>query len=311
MRKIVCFLVAICLFCSLFGCSLAVENKEGLQIVCSVFPQYDFLRALTKGANVSLSLLLRPGQESHDFDPSSQDIASIHTCDLFVYVGGESDSWIDKALTSVDVRDKTVLKLMDMVQPLSEEHGHDHGHGEHHAHEEAYDEHVWTSPQKAAHIADKLTSALCTQDPANAPLYRQNAKAYTAQLYALDTAFEQVVNHARRNVMVVADRFPLLYFTERYGLSHHAAFAGCASSVEPASADVFALINTVKAENIPVIFQMELSAGTVAGAVKENTGCAVRTFYACHNISKTDFENGETYLSLMQKNLSALKEALN
>lgn len=310
MKKIVALLLSICLLFAFTGCGGNTAANGGIKIVCSVFPQYDFLREITKGTDVSLSLLLRPGQESHDYDPSSKDIASIHTCDMFVYVGGESDSWIDKTLQSVDVSDKTVLKLMDMVEPLCEQHDHDHD-AHNHAHAETYDEHVWTSPANAIVIVDKLLHALCTLDEKNAEVYRTNAAGYTAKLQTLDTDFEQTVDTAARKTIVVADRFPLLYFVERYGLSHHAAFAGCATSVEPASADVYALIDTVKSEDIPVIFRMELSAGQVAETVKENTGCEIRTFYACHNLSKTDFENGETYLSLMQKNLTALREALN
>lgn len=306
MKRILAWLLCACLLVSFTGCGMPADNSGGLKIVCSIFPQYDFLREITKGADVSLSLLLRPGQESHDYDPSSKDILSIHDCDMFVYVGGESDAWIDKTLQSVDTADKTILTLLNMVQPLQETHhaAHDHEHAD------AYDEHVWTSPANAVTIVDKLTAALCERDAKNAALYRENADAYTAKLLELDTAFEQAVQSAKRHTIVVADRFPLLYFTKRYDLHYKAAFAGCATSVEPASADVQALIETVKSQSIPVVFQMELSAGRVAQTVQENTGCEIRTFYACHNLSKNDFENGETYLSLMYKNLSALKEAL-
>ncbi len=300
MRKCILFVVVLCLLCTFAACTAAPAN-DGLQIVCSVFPQYDFLREITRGTDAELTLLLRAGQESHHYDPSSQDIAAVHNCDMFVYVGGESDSWIDKTLQSVDTADKTVLKLTDMVEPHENHDGHDHG----------YDEHVWTSPANAVEIVRVLLDNLCTLDPAGADTYRANATAYIAKLAQLDTDFQTVVNTAARRTIVVADRFPLLYFCERYGLTYRAAFTGCAASVEPASADVQALINTVKGENIPLVFQMELSAGGVAKTVSEHTGCAVATFYACHNLSKQDMENGETYLSLMQKNLITLKEALN
>lgn len=299
MKRIVAVLWAVLLCCSLVGCGST--NTGSVKIVCSAFPQYDFLREITKGADVQLTLLLRPGQESHDYDPSSKDIAAIHAADMFVYVGGESDSWIDKTLESVDTEHKTVLKLMDMVEPATEHEGHDHG----------YDEHVWTSPANAILIANALYEKASAIDPDNADLYRKNLSIYLDKLSALDTAFEQVVNEGNRDTIVVGDRFPLLYFCEEYGITYHAAFAGCAASTEPSSADVAALIQTVKAENIPVVFKMELSAGGVAETIAQSTGAKVLTFYSCHNLSKTDFEAGETYLSLMQKNLSALKEALN
>ncbi len=308
MKRILCLAVVLCLLCALSGCGVAATNPKTISIVCSVFPQYDFLREITKGADIELTLLLRPGQESHDFDPSSADIAAVHACDMFVYVGGESDHWIKKLLQSVDTADKTVLTLMDMVPPICAEHHHeehDHDHTE-----ETYDEHVWTSPKNAITIVGELTDALCAADPEQADVYRKNAAAYTAQLQELHADFTALTDHAVRNTIVVADRFPLLYFTTHYGLNHHAAFAGCAASVEPAGADLQALIETVKREHIPVVFQMELSAGNVAETVREQTGCEIHTFYACHNLSKLDFSNGESYLSLMRKNLITLKEAL-
>ena len=299
MKKVVCLILAVCVCIGLVGCGST--DTDAVKIVCSAFPQYDFLREITKGTDVALTLLLRPGQESHDYDPSSKDIAAIHAADMFVYVGGESDSWIDKTLETVDTENKTVLKLLDMAEPHAEHAEHDHG----------YDEHVWTSPVNAIAIATTLCEELCTLDTANADTYRENLAVYTDALRALDTAFRKTVQDGNRKTIVVGDRFPLLYFCEAYGLSYHAAFAGCAASTEPSSADVAALIATVKAENIPVVFKMEMSAGGVAHTIAESTGATVSTFHSCHNLSKTDFEAGETYLSLMQKNLAALKEALH
>ncbi len=299
MKRVFAVLLAAFCLLSLFGCG--TTDTDTIKIVCSAFPQYDFLREITKDTNVQLTLLLRPGQESHDYDPSSKDIAAIHAADMFVYVGGESDSWITKTLETVNTENKTVLKLVDMVEPVTEHEGHDHG----------YDEHVWTSPDNAIIIANKLCENISTIDAQNADLYRKNLSIYLDKLFALDTAFEKVVAQGNRKTIVVADRFPLLYFCETYGLSYHAAFAGCAASTEPSSADVAALMNTVKAENIPVIFKMEMSSGGVAETIAESTSAKVCTFYSCHNLSKTDFENGETYLSLMQKNLDVLKEALS
>lgn len=298
MKKILAALLAVLLCLGLTACDSTETGK--VNIVCSAFPQYDFLREITKGTDVNLTLLLKPGQESHDYDPSSKDIAAIHAADMFVYVGGSSDSWIDKTLETVDTEKKTVLKLVDMVETHTEHEGHDHG----------YDEHVWTSPANAVTITKVLCEKLCTANAENAETYRKNLSVYSDKLRALDADFEKAVEEGKRKTIVVGDRFPLLYFCERYGLSYYAAFAGCAASTEPSSADVAALIQTVKAENIPVIFKMELSAGGVAQTIAQSTGAKVCTFYSCHNLSKTDFEAGETYLSLMQKNLQALKGAL-
>lgn len=307
--KTVAMLAAVLCLLPAGGCTGPADDAAA-SIVCTSFPPYDFLREITAGVEeVQLTLLLKPGQESHDYDPSSQDILKIHDCSLFVYGGGESDSWIDGVLQSVDTADKTVLSLMDIVQTLPEETV--EGMQDMAASDDAYDEHVWTAPANAAAITEALCGSLCAIDPDHAEIYRANTAVYTDRLHALDAEFTATVNGAARRTIVVADRFPLLYFCRAYRLDYHAAFAGCAASVEPSSATVQFLINTVKAQNIPVVFQMELSTGGLAETIAEHTGCRVMTFYACHNLSQTDYDRGETYLSLMQKNLAALKEALN
>ena len=310
MKKLLAaFFAALLFLLSFSGCAAAPADNARLRIVCTVFPQYDFLRELTAEVDgISLTLLLRAGQESHDYDPSSRDIAAIHTCDLFVYVGGESDHWVEEVLRSVDTEHKRIICLLDTVTPLAEEHSeHDH----HHHEETEYDEHVWTAPQNAVKICHALTEALCTLDSDNAARYLENSAAYTARLQALDDTLREVVKNGARREIVVADRFPFLYFCKAYGLSWHAAFAGCAASVEPSSVTVQHLIDTVKEQRLPLIFKCELSAGQVAQTVADNTGCGIATLFACHNLSKTDFDNGETYLSLMYKNAAVLREALS
>ena len=310
MKKLLAaFFVALLSFLSFSGCIAAPADNARLRIVCTVFPQYDFLRELTAGVDgVSLTLLLRAGQESHDYDPSSRDIAAIHTCDLFVSVGGESDHWVEEVLRSVDTAHKRIFYLLEAVTPLAEEHSaHDH----HHNGETEYDEHVWTAPQNAIKLCHALTEALCTLDSDNAARYLENNAVYTARLQALDDTLREVVKNGARREIVVADRFPFLYFCKAYGLSPHAAFAGCAASVEPSSVTVQHLIDTVKEQRLPLVFKCELSAGQVAQTVADNTGCGIATLFACHNLSKTDFDNGETYLSLMYKNAAVLREALS
>lgn len=311
-RAIALCMILLCLS-ALVGCGASTEKKNKVSVVCALFPPYDFLREITAGEEqIELTLLLKPGQESHDYDPSSKDILKIHECDLFVYGGGESDNWIDRVLQSVDTEYKTVISLMDTVNPLATEtvEGMEHDHEEHHE-ETEYDEHVWTDPENAITIVKALQAALGKIDPNNAETYRTNASAYITKLQTLDAEFEQTVNTASRRTVVVADRFPLLYFCKAYDLTYYAAFSGCAASVEPSSATVQFLIDTVKKEQIPAVFQMELSAGALASTIAENTGCKVKTFYSCHNLTQQDFDNGETYLSLMQKNVDALKEVLN
>jgi len=289
-------------------------SSEKISVVTTIFPQYDFTRQIA-GDKAEVTMLLAPGAESHSFEPTPQDIIKIQDCDVFIYVGGENDEWVDSILDSIDQSNIKVVKLLDCVDVLGEEvkegmeaEDEDHGEGEEGV---EYDEHVWTSPQNAVTITNVIRDVLCFVDAPNAEAYQANAENYTKQLNQLDAAFRDVVENASRKTIVFGDRFPLRYFTEAYGLDYWAAFPGCSTESEPSAATVAYLADKVKAEKIPVVFKIELSSGNVAQSIAEATGAKVMTFYSCHNLSKTDFENGASYLSLMEKNVEALKEALN
>lgn len=301
------------------GCAAAPKEDDGtLDIVCTIFPQYDFARSIAGDVpGVNIKMLLGAGQESHDFDPSSKDIAAVHDCDIFVYVGGESDVWVRDMLESVDTESKTVISLMDAVEPEkeetvegmeTEEHGDDGDHGA--IDHVEYDEHVWTSPKNAIVITEAIADAMCRHMPENADAFRENCKEYTELIGKADEGFSTLVSGKESPTIVVADRFPLLYFCKAYGIEYFAAFSGCAASTEPSSKTVQFLIEKVKSEKIPAVFKMDMSQGNVAKTVAEATGAKVMTFYSCHTVSSEDFESGETYVSMMQKNLAALSEAL-
>lgn len=302
----------------LSGCSAPAEQEEGLSVVATIFPQYDFARQVMGGSE-GLTMLLRPGQEVHSYEPTPQDIIAIQNCDLFIYVGGESDAWIEDVLDGMDTSDMVILSLMDVVDPLEEdtenvlENPEEHNHEEDgtHLHEEEYDEHVWTSPKNAILITQAICDALCEIDPDNAGQYQANTADYLTQLEELDAAFREVIGDAQRDTLFFGDRFPLLYFVREYGLNYYAAFPGCASETEPSAATVAKLIDLVREEAAPVVYQIELSNGNIARSIADSSGARVETFYTCHNITADDFNAGETYLSLMQRNVDSLKEALN
>lgn len=295
------------------GCTGRNTADDGtLNIVCTIFPQYDFARSIAGDVpGVNVTMLMRPGQESHDFDPSSKDIATIHDCDIFVYTGGVSDAWIKDMLESVDVKNKTVISLMDGIVSLQEE-SHDH---EEHDHEEGaidhveYDEHVWTSPKNAIAIAEAIGEAMCSHMPENADLFRENLAGLKNELSSLDTDFRTLAESVKSPVMIVADRFPLLYMCREYGITYYAAFSGCAASTEPSSKTIQFLIDKVNDESIPAILKMDLSSCNVADTVAEATGAEVLTYYSCHTLSAEDFEGGETYVSLMRRNYKTLRRA--
>lgn len=302
----------------LSGCSAPAEQEEGLSVVATIFPQYDFARQVMGGSG-GLTMLLRPGQEVHAYEPTPQDIIAIQNCDLFIYVGGESDAWIEDVLDGMDTSNIVILSLMDVVDPLEEDtenvlenpEEHDHQEDGTHLHEEEYDEHVWTSPKNAMLITQAICDALCEIDPDNAGQYQANTADYLTQLEELDGAFREVIGSAQRDTLFFGDRFPLLYFVREYGLNYYAAFPGCASETEPSAATVARLIDLVREEEAPVVYQIELSNGNIARSIADSSGARVETFYTCHNITRDDFNAGETYLSLMRRNVDSLKEALN
>lgn len=307
------------------GVSEEVQDDGRISVVTTIFPQYDFVRQIA-GENVELKMLLKPGEETHSYEPTPQDIIAIQNSDIFIYVGGENDAWVEDILESMPEADMRTLKLMDCVDTVEEEHvegmqeqpGHSHEEEESHEDEteeehsvHEIDEHVWTSPVNASAIVDKIKGLLVQADPENRQIYEENAEAYEAELAELDAEFRDVVDNAGRRLVVFGDRFPFRYFADEYGLDYYAAFPGCASDTEPSAATMAFLINKVKEEEIPAVLKMELSNENIANAIAEATGTEVRTFYSCHNLTAEEFEDGETYLSMMQKNVETLKEVLN
>ncbi len=309
--SILIFLLAFALPLSLGGCKEPSSESENsnLKIIATIFPQFDFARQIA-GEKAQVQMLITPGTESHSFEPTTSDIMAINDCDIFIYTGGESDSWIDDLLKNTDNKDMTVVSLMECVEHIDDPHHTEHEEEHHHNHSHT-DEHVWTSPVNAMKMAEKICSVMCESDPTNADYYRTNLSKYLTELRSLDTEFREVTANAKRNTFVFADRYPLTYFSREYSLGHYAAFSGCSEDTEPSAATVARLIDTVKAESIPVILKIELSSDSIANTISKETGAKVMTFYSCHNISKSDFNSGETYLSLMQKNVETLRTALN
>ncbi|MDR2686982.1 MAG: metal ABC transporter substrate-binding protein [Oscillospiraceae bacterium] len=275
-------------------------------MVATIFAPYDFARAVA-GDLAAVTMLLPPAGESHSFEPTPQDIFKIRNCGVFVYVGGESDAWVERILSATDTSGMRVVTLMDCVDTVEEAlaPGMEGDGGE-----AGLDEHVWTSPKNAKLITRKISGAMCAADPENAAAYRQNTEAYLAKLDALDAAFREVADRSARKSIAFGDRFPFRYFADAYGLDYCAAFPGCSTETEASANTVIGLIEKIKTEGIPVVFHAELSNRNMADAIGRETGAKVLQLHACHNISRADFEAGKTYLDLMADNLEALKEAL-
>ncbi len=319
MKKIL-MIIAITVFglVSLTGCNINKKDNK-LTIISTSFPGYDFARAVVKDSDVDVKMLLSPGAEMHDFEPTPQDIKNIKNSDIFIYVGGDSDEWIEDVLDDLDTKKTKIIKLMDLVDTVEEDlvegmEEHEEEHEHHHDEDEEeveYDEHVWTSPINAITIVSKLKEEVKKIDSKNETLYEENANKYIAELNKIDSDIRDVVNNSERKEVIFGDRFPLRYFIDEYGLSYYAAFPGCSEQTEASAKTISFLINKIKEDNIPVVFHIELSSGKIAKTIAKETNTKVLEFNTAHNISKKDFDAGVTYVDIMKKNVKVLKEALN
>lgn len=312
LTKIISIFVIGILSLTITGCNSKVEESTNLNIVTTIFPAYDFARAVV-GNSADITMLLKAGVESHSYDPTPKDIIKIQKSDVFIYNGGESEEWVESILESMDTSKMTIIKMMDYVDIVEEEtvEGMQEEEHEEETDEKEYDEHIWTSPVNAIKIVKAIKDKIIKIDPNNSDLYESNSTSYIEELETINTSFENIVKESTTKELVFGDRFPLRYFTDEYGLKYSAAFPGCASEVEPSAKTIAYLIDKVNNENIPVVFYIELSNQKVADSIKESTKAKTLLFHSCHNVTKEDFENGVTYIDLMNKNVINLKEALN
>lgn len=321
MKKILSIIISLTvLLAILSSCKTekSVQNSnEKISVVTTIFPPYDFVREIAKD-NVNLDILLKAGQESHSYEPTAKDIIKIQNSNLFIYTGSENDFWVEKVLESLDKTKTKVLKLVDMVDTLSveEENEHDHENEDEHEHEHEHshgdiDEHVWTSPKNAMIISKTITSSLKELDSKNAQIYQQNLDAYINELSSLDKSFSDVVANAKRNTIVVGDRFPFRYLAHQYNIQYKSALDACQTNSDASPKTISSLIETVKNESIPVVLKIEMSSSEIANTIANDTNAKVLQMHSCHNLSKDEWDNNETYLSLMKKNVDILREALN
>lgn len=307
-------LIVFMVLLTLTGCSSNKNDDAKLKIVTTIFPPYDFSRAIVGNDNkdVSIKMLLKPGAESHSYEPSVQDIKDIENSDIFIYIGGESDVWVDRILESLHTDKTKVVRLMDYINLKEEEITPEmqQAEDEEEAEEIEYDEHIWTSLRSSTKLIEAIKDKIIELDPDNEQAYKSNAESYIAAINSLDNDFKEVVKNGKRKTLVFGDRFPFRYFVDDYNLKYYAAFPGCASQTEPSVQTITKLIDKVKNENIPVVFYIEFSNKLVANSISEQTGAKTLLFHSAHDITQTDFDKGTTYIDLMRDNLKNLKEAL-
>lgn len=293
-RLIPLFLVICLILCSCAKINDAPSEGGKLKITATIFPLYDFARQITKDRAETV-MLLPPGADSHSFDPTPSDMVNIEKSDLFFYIGGKSDEWVNTLLSSVENENLASFSLMDKVNVDSS----------------IDDEHIWTSPKIAMEIVSVMLEKIVEADPKNADFYKENANALTAEISALDFKFEQTVSSAKHKTLVFGDRFPLAHFAACYNLKCYAAFADCGAHTEPSAKAIAELIDKIKEENLKAVFYIEFSNQKTANAIKDATGAEMLLFHACHSVTKKELASGVTYVSLMEQNLNALKIALN
>ncbi|MBR4858610.1 MAG: zinc ABC transporter substrate-binding protein [Clostridia bacterium] len=313
MKKIISVIVIVTALLVLCSCGTAEEKKQdGLSIVCTAFPQYDFIKNIL-GTDEGLTLLLDDGGDLHSYEPTAQDIIKISSADIFVYVGGISDQWVDGVLASANNQSLRTVALMELVETYDEEYvagmEHEHHHeGESHRNK---DEHVWLSLKNAASITEKLCGIICETDSENTDKYKANTKAYTEELDKLDSEYQSTVASAKRSTLLFADRFPFRYLVEDYSLEYYAAFAGCSSESEASFQTMAFLINKTKESDLPVVLTIDGSDGSIAKTVCEASGAKAASLDSCQSVSLADITSGTTYVGIMKKNLEVLREALN
>lgn len=294
----------------IFSLSRLRSLKSPASIISTTFPGYDFARAVT-GDSTKLKMLVSPGTEIHNFEPTPQDIIDINNSDLFIYVGGESDEWVERLLENNEIPTDKTLRLIDIIKPLEEEHveGMEEEHNHDH-HEDEHDEHIWTSPVNATKIVEAIKDKLTKIYPSEAVLYQKNAEAYVNRLFSIDYQIRGIINNSNKKELIFGDRFPFRYFSNEYGLDYFAAFPGCSEQTEASSSTIAFLIDKVKADDIKVVLKIELTDGKLANTIAEATGAKVLELNSAHNISLSDFDSGLTYTDIMEQNLKVLEEAL-
>ena len=349
-KKLISILAAAAMMAGcLCGCNSAqkANTSDMMKIVTTIFPEYDWVNNILgdKASNAELTMLLDNGVDLHSFQPTAADILKISECDLFIYVGGESDEWVEDVLKEATNKEMIAINLLEVlgdkdveeeiVEGMQEEEDEDHDHEhedehdededhdhehediskthEHHDDEVEYDEHVWLSLRNSAILVNTISEAIQKIDPANAEAYKKNAAAYIGKLNELDKRYSEAVSAASYNTILFGDRFPFRYLVDDYGLEYFAAFVGCSAESEASFETIVFLAGKVDELSLPAVLTIEGKDHSIAQTIVENTAAKdqkILTMDSMQSTTSEDIKNGASYLSIMESNLSVLKEAL-
>ena len=336
MKKIIALLLVLLMTAGMLaGCGKqkdddTTDTTDKLSIVTTIFPEYDWVREILgdKADNADVTMLLDNGVDLHSYQPTADDIVKISDCDLFIYVGGESDGWVEDALKNATNKDMKVVNLLEVlgdkvkneevVEGMQEEEhehedGEEHEEGEEHEHEEEADEHVWLSLKNAEVLVGTISNALQEVDPGNKDAYAANTDAYVKKLSALDAEYQTAVDNAARKTVLFGDRFPFRYLVDDYGLNYYAAFVGCSAETEGSFETISFLAKKVDELKLPCVLTIEGKNHKIAETIVKNTAPKsqkILTMDSMQSTTSNDVASGTTYFSVMEKNLAVLKEAL-
>lgn len=298
-----------------FKTESVVKNEEKLQIVATLFPQYDFAKQIVKD-KADVKLLLNSGVETHNYEPTGKDMITILSgSDMFLYTGTNLEPWTEKIVQNLETTNCKIVNVSDGIELITiEEFEERHinseilieEHEEEHKHQEIYDGHIWQNPKNAVKMLDNVLKALCEIDPDNAEYYTKNAEEYRNQILKLDGELKNIVNQSERKEIAVGGEFAYAYLVEEYGINFISVYTNCGEGEDPSIAKVKSVIDYINKYNIPVVYYEELSEGTVAKMIAEETEAEPLVLYSIHN---GDTEK-DTYVSLMSKNLENLKKGL-
>ncbi len=335
MKKIIALLLALLMAVGMLaGCAKQNDDTDDttdkLRIVTTIFPEYDWVKEILgdKADHADITMLLDNGVDLHSYQPTADDIVKISDCDLFLYVGGESEGWVEDALKNATNKDMKVVNLLEVlgdkvkneevVEGMQEEEhehedGEEHEEGEEHEHEEEADEHVWLSLKNAEVLVGTISNALQEVDPGNKDAYAANADAYVKKLSALDAEYQTAVDNAARKTVLFGDRFPFRYLVDDYGLNYYAAFVGCSAETEASFETISFLAKKVDELKLPCVLTIEGKNHKIAETIVKNTAPKsqkILTMDSMQSTTSKDVASGTTYFSVMEKNLAVLKEAL-
>ncbi|MCL2096814.1 MAG: zinc ABC transporter substrate-binding protein [Oscillospiraceae bacterium] len=304
-NKFLFFIVFAVFILFVFPSCITTEAEDGgrLKITATLFPQYDFAKIIA-GDKAAVSLILPPGIESHGFDPKPSDILAINNSDIFIYTGKDMEPWSETIIKGVNNKNLIIADCSSGIEFLhhsDEDYNHDHG----------ADPHIWLNPENAVIIVKNILAAIISKDPENSDYYNRNAEDYIKKLQKLDEDISEAVESSKRRTIVFGGRFAYIYFLERYNLDYITAYDSCSAYSEPGALRIAQVIDFIDKNNIACIYHEELSEAKIAKSIASQTNIETLRFSTAHNITKSEFENGVTFLDVMYANLENLKKGLN